>query len=45
MLLFMVFAIKMMFTLTHCRHLDLAVNGVRDEPAKGKSEDLHVGDK
>ena len=36
MLLFMVLAIKMMFTLTHCRHLDLAVNGVRDEPAKGK---------
>ena len=45
MLLFMVLAIKMMFTLTHCRHLNLAVNWVRDEPAKGKSEDLHVGDK
>ena len=36
MLLFMVLAIKMMFTLTHCRHLDLAVNWVRDEPAKVK---------
>ena len=33
------------FTLTHRRHLDLAVDGVRDKPAIGKNEDLHVGDK
>ena len=45
MLLFMVLAMLMMCTLTHCRHLDLAVNWVPDEPAKGKSEDLHVDDK